>query len=298
MTKLAKLLELPVMAAPPTHFYSLTPYNTGGQGYLWSPSSRTYTSRNSESSSGRSSPKPSTPPRQPSQKSLPLSPQHSKILSQQLNSTKEKEAQSGEVPFDTLTAERYAKPISLDTPPPTSKRHKITQAESLASALGDKYGTDEVVAEELDLNDISNRIDRALTLDEGEEVNEDCTDNTEDDETFYDCTDGLSASHANLIKDLEEPNFRHNIQPTISAPSTPTGTRKVAGILNFLHLRRTREDNMIGAKSLPAMPLNFSEKLNRSKATKTTKQSSEQNKPTRPRPTRPSRVKRGSSTRR
>lgn len=286
------------MAAPPTHFYSITPYNTGSQGYVWSPSQRTYTNRSSENSSGRSSPKSITPPRQASRKSLPLSPQHSKILSQHFNAAKGEEPRGGETPFDTLSPDKYAKPISLDTPRPLNERQKITQAESLASALGDKFGTDEIVAEELSVNEITSRTGRALTLDEGEEMGEDCTDNTEDEETFYDCSEGLSASHANLIRGLQESNLRHDNQPIKSAPPTPTGTRKMAGILNFLHLGHVKEDNLDGAKSLPAMPLNFTENVSRTKAAKTTKQLSEPNKPTRPRPLRPSRVKRGSKTRR
>ena len=298
MTALAELLELPVMAAPPTHFYSITPYNTGTQGYVWSPSSRTYTNRSSDSSSGCSSPKSSTPPRQVAQKSLLLSPQHSKILSQHFNTVKEQEPQSGGTPFDTLSPDKYAKPISLDTPRPLSERQRITQAESLASALGEKFGTDEIVAQELPADDISSRADRSLILDEGEEVEENCTDNTEDEETFYDCSEGLSASHANLIKGLGESNLRHNSQPTKSAPSTPTGTRKLAGILNFLHLSHVKEDNMNGARSLPAMQLSFSENLNIAKTSKTTRQSTEPSRPTRPRPVRPNRVKRGSKTRR
>ena len=286
------------MAAPPTHFYSITPYNTASQGYVWSPSPRTYTNRSSESSSDTSSPKPSTPPRQAPQKSLPLSPQHSKILSQQMNAAKDKEPRGAEAPFDTLSPDKYAKPISLDTPRPLNERQKMTQAESLASALGDKFGTDEILAEELGVNEISSRAGRALTLDEGEEVNEEFADNTEDDETFYDCSEGLSASHANLIRSLREPNLRQDNQPIKSAPSTPTGTRKLAGILNFLHVRHVREDDLIGAKSLPAMPLNFTETIKKTRATKTTKQPSEPSKPTRPRPLKPSLIKRGSKNRR
>ena len=299
MTTLANLLELPVMAAPPTHFYSLTPYNTGTQGYVWSPSSRGYTNRSGESSSGQSSPKPETPPRPSSQKSLQLSPQHSMILNQQLNPSKEIETtKNEETAFSSLIPENYAKPISLETPRPMNERQKRTQAESLASALGDNFGTDEIVAEELDLNDISSKARRALTLDECEEINEDCNESTEDCETFYDCTEGLSASHANLINGLDVPKARNGSQPTKSAPSTPTGTRKLAGILNFLHRSPGKAENINEAKSLPAIPLNFTENENTNKTGKKTKESTVTKGPQRPRPTRLSRVKRGSKTRR
>lgn len=299
MTTLANLLELPDMAAPPTHFYSLTPYNTGAQGYVWSPSSRGYTNRSDGTSAEQSSPKPSTASRQAAQKSLPLSPQHSKILSHQLTQVKEKKNFNEEATFEGLSPDRYAKPICLDTPFPRNERQKVSQAESLASALGDKFGTDEIVAEELDMSDLnglSRKAGRTLTLDEGEEISEDCMDITEESETFYDCSDGLSASHANLIKGIDKMKVRRQRKPTKSAPSTPTGTRKFQGILKFLHRTPMHNDDLNEAKSLPAIALNFREEENADQSTM--KPVGECKSSLRPKQARASRVKRGSKTRR
>lgn len=294
MTTLANLLELPVMAAPPSHFYSLTPYSTGAQGYVWSPSSRGYTNRVDDSNAVRSPPRPTSPPRQTPQKSLPLSPQHSKILNQQLNQTKEKESPRVESSFEGLLPENYEKPINLDTPRPKNEKQKVTQAESLASALGDKFGTDEIVAEELDVSDfdrMASKAGRRLTLDVGEEVDEGCND--EDGEKFYDCNKALSTSHANLIKDIDKGNLRRNDKPTTSAPSTPTGTRKFHGILNILHRSPAKEVDLIEAKSLPSIALNFTENENENTNLRKSKQGL-----AKPKPSRPNRVKKGSKTRR
>lgn len=299
MTTLANLLELPVMAAPPSHFYSLTPYNTGTHGYVWSPSNRSYTSRSEENSSGKSSPKGGalSPPRKASQKFLPLSPKHSEILEKQIGASKKKRQpeKPDDESFQTMSPDAYSKPISLDTPPPRSEKLQRTQAESLASALGAKFGTDEIAAEELNTdcyNELSVRAGRRLTVDEGEEIGEDCTDGTEDSDTFYDCKGDVSASHSNLIQGIDRVKITQTKnRPVKSAPSTPTGSRK-AGILRLFKFS-SKDDSVNEAVSLPAIALNFSEKTTvKRTASQKTKQASDAKVSQKPRPARPSRPNR------
>ena len=303
MTTLANLLELPVMAAPPTHFYSLTPYNTGTQGYVWSPSSRGYTNRADDTGTGDSASKSNnlTPPRQAPQKSLPLSPKHSEILDQKTCGSRGKDATNKTSP-SVFSPEAYVRPINLATALPRNEKAQRTQAESLASALGAKFGTDEIAAQELDAEmfcNLSEKVGRKLTVDEGEEMNEDCTDGTSDSEFFYDCKDNISASHSDLIRGLDRVEVKAPMdKPTKSAPSTPTGSRKI-GIIGLIQGRVAQDDCLNVAKSLPAMALNFAEnEVKEKQSTKRTKPAPETKATQKPRPTRPNRVNRSSKGKR
>lgn len=292
MTTLANLLELPVMAAPPSHFYSIAPYNNAGQqNYVWSPSSRTYASRSEGNISGRTSPTPDgvLAVRPSSEKSLALSPQHSKILEEQIrekNSGRSRR-KSSDGNFSPLSPDKYSKPMNLDTPRPKNEKQQRSQAESLASALGSKFGTEEITAEE---EDDSERRERKATLDEGEEVSEDCT----DDDTFYDCQNAaVTASQADLLNGLHQEPRNLNRQASISAPSTPTGARKL-GLFNFLRHEKSADDTVKPANSLPAIALNVEEmKLGKKSSPKTRKSGQDGRTVTKSKPTPPNRSRTG-----
>eukprot|EP00794_Sanderia_malayensis_P009382 gene9382-10370_t len=263
MSTLASLLELPVMAAPPAHFYSLAPYNNNAaqQGYVWAPSSRTYASRSEANLSDKSSPTTSdrqTPPvRTSSERTLMLSPQHAKILEKknEFDRTTETSDQVDGGNFASMSPDRYERPIKLDTPRPKNEKLQISQAESLASALGSRFGTEELVAQE---ENSETGVARKLTIDEGEEASEECT----DDDMFYDCKNQttarkdsrVSASHADLLEDMHARTINFDSKTCISAPSTPTGARRDALSTD---LRRKLTIEMVNeARSMPAIALN------------------------------------------
>ncbi len=267
MTTLANLLELPVMAAPPAHFYSLAPYNAGQQSYVWSPSSRSYASRSDGNLSGKSSPTSESqlPALPSSERSLTLSPQHTKILEKKTEQEKfgTPIKMSSSDNFTSLSPDKYSKPIKMDTPRPKNEKLQISQAESLASALGSRFGTEEYAAQE---EDNETRPARKLTVDEGEEANEDCT----DDDTFYDCKDTrVSASHADLLEGMSAQSRNFDTKSSMSAPSTPTGVRKLLHVLR----QKTPEETVSSAKSMPAIALNPEELESQTKP-KTQKQKS------------------------
>ena len=175
MTTVATLLELPVLAAPPAHYYSITAFDRSGS-TVWSPSSRGYTS--SRSGSSRSSPNLSrkevgtsgdASPKVSQSKSAILSPEHDKILQKHKSNKSEKNspvaAHRDRTDGDTILKQP---PIQFSTP-----RHENTksQASVLASVL-DTSGPEASLESSAGPEEIAATFDireRSSTVEVGEE---------------------------------------------------------------------------------------------------------------------------------
>ena len=308
MTTLACLLELPVMAAPPSHYYALAPFNSGSQGYVWSPSPRSYTVR-STGSSGSVSPKSDTtsPPRPPQPKSKFISPKHSKILQEKQERVKTSKTTQAEqentnvVTLDPLgvnkkpssgSSESYMRPMTMDTPPPKNLKPKPSQAQALASVLGEGIEIDEIEATE-DLTDMRFQM---LTIDDAEEASEELS---SDEGNSPDNTDfprrkvrkrrstggsvGSPKRDSLLSEETSAPEVRQirssrSSDPvSLSAPPTPTGQRRSKS--HTVKRKNSTSDSNARVKSLPAISLHYTRGLLRKKSTQRTR--------TKPKPHRP-----------
>lgn len=123
ISTLATLLELPALAAPPSHYYSITTID--GSNSVWSPSSRGYSSTKSGSNSSSSS-NLSTP--SSGQKPKLLSPKHEEILSKRI-------IKSDSIGEKSIPLRAMRNTASVDDDISEKRSCESVEAESLAAIL-------------------------------------------------------------------------------------------------------------------------------------------------------------------
>ena len=266
MSTMATLLELPSLAAPPAHFYSLT--SCDSPSFVWSPSSRGYSSPRQSNSS------PNTPagmitltPVSSAQKSKLLSPKHEEILQKQLKG--DVVDSGGE--RKTLSTVKSTPSFSLNTPLKRDISVK-REAEALASLLKDTpSGLYEVSGYD------SGR-ERSGTTEIGEEICEDSITLSESSSSFVLLNASASVErHSELkqraikkqtqhkkgktnpisVQDIKKPSRmlklpsaelidKSSFKKCQSAPASPSGRR---------HQKEVCETSYRLSKSLPAIAI-------------------------------------------
>ena len=165
ISTIATLLELPALAAPPSHYYSFTTID--GPNSVWSPSSRGYSSTKLGSSSSSSSSSLSTPS---IQKPKLLSPKHEEILLKR-NKVDHVDGKPSSL-TNTPRFNKSASSVLANSATSEKKGKELVEAESLAALLQNSPPPD---VYEIAGRYINKETRINSTTEVGEEIGEDAT---------------------------------------------------------------------------------------------------------------------------